>query len=305
MRPVTSSISVVIPTHNGRASITQAVTSVLSQSHRDLELVVVCDGDGARTRELLAGVSDSRLRIVEQPSSGVSAARNLGAAVAMNDWVTFLDDDDCARPQWLETWAANISDDTMVVTARLAFWEGERLLTTRQCRVSLTDPTMDASSILPGGFAIRRDAFTAVGGFDESLTYAENQDLGLRLLDDPSTTEGAAVVTLPDVLVDFHREAAPSRVKRYRTAPADSARIFLSRYERRLAHDPRTAASLLRIISRSERHEHQPRAAIWSSVRACRTQPLHWANYRSLALAVITAPAGALPGLARGRQGSP
>jgi len=301
MRPVPSSISVVIPTHNGRASITQAVTSVLSQSHRELELVVVCDGDGARTRELLAGVSDSRLRVVEQPSSGVSAARNLGAAVAMNDWVTFLDDDDCARPQWLETWAANISDDTMVVTARLAFWEGGQLLSTRQCRLSRTDPTMDASSILPGGFAIRREAFSAVGGFDESLTYAENQDLGLRLLDDPSTTEGGAVVTLADVLVDFHREAASSRVKRYRSAPADSARIFLSRYEHRLARDPGTTASLLRIISRSQRREHQARAAISSSARACRTQPLFWANYRSLALAVLSASARSLTGVVRRR----
>lgn len=304
MEPDMIPFSVVIPTHNGRASITQSVASVLGQTHRDLELVVVCDGDGTRTRELLAGVSDSRLRTVEQPRSGVSAARNLGVSVARHDWVTFLDDDDCARPHWLGAWAAAIDDGTLAVTASLAFWEGDELAEARECRLSASDPTMDASSILPGGFCLRKDVFTAVGGFDESLTYSENQDLGLRLLDHLSSEGAQAVVHLPDVLVDFHREAAAARVRRYRSAPADSARIFLNRYESRLALDPRTTASLLRIISRSDRHERRFRAAISASTRACRTQPLYWANYKSLALAALSAPARSLPKLARRREDS-
>ena len=297
MQPDHIAFSVVIPTHNGRASITRAVSSVLAQPHQDLELIVVCDGDGKRTKHLLAGFSDPRLRIVEQPKAGVSAARNLGVSVASHNWVTFLDDDDSPRPHWLGAWAAAIGGDTLVVTARLAFWEGDRHLSTWACRLSLSDPTMDASSILPGGFVLRRDVFAAVGGFDESLTYSENQDLGLRLLDHLATVGDRAVVSIPDVLVDFHREAASLRVKRYRSAPADSARIFLSRYENRLGRDPGTMASLLRIISRSERHKHASRAAISSALRACQAQPLFWGNYKSLALAVLSAPAGSLTGV--------
>jgi glycosyltransferase involved in cell wall biosynthesis len=285
---------VIIPTHNGRSTIARAVSSVLNQSHPELELVVVCDGDGSRTRELLAEMTDPRLRIVEQPKSGVSAARNLGAAVAQHEWITFLDDDDTARPRWLESWASAITKDTMVLTARLAFWEGDRQSITPDCRLDQNDPTMNASTILPGGFAVRRGVFMAVDGFDEFLTYSENQDLGLRLLDYLHEAGATAIVHIPEVLVDFHREAAASRARRYRSAPADSARVFLSRYKRRLDEDPATNASLLRIISRAERHEHRVHAAVSSSMRACRVQPMYRANYESLALATLSAPLGAI-----------
>ena len=170
--------------------------------------------------------------------------------------------------------------------------------------MSATDPTMGASSILPGGFCLRKDLFTAVAGFDESLTYSENQDLGLRILDHISSIGDRAVVHVPTVLVDFHREAASTRVRRYRSAPADSARVFLSRYKSRLARDPRATAALLRIISRSDRHERQLRAAISASTRACRLQPLYWANYKCLALALLAAPSMSLTGIARRREHS-
>jgi len=167
--------TVIIPTHNGRPSITEAVASVLAQSHTRFELVVVCDGDGSRTRAMLADVLDPRLRIVEQPRSGVSRARNRGVSSARYDWITFLDDDDTARANWLETWSTHIEEDTVALTARLAFWEGDHLGEERDCRLSPGDPTMDASSILPGGFALRRDLFASVGGFDEALTAHPNR----------------------------------------------------------------------------------------------------------------------------------
>lgn len=284
--------SVVIPTHKGRPTIARAVASVLSQSYPHLELVVVCDGDGSRTRELLAGVVDSRLRIMEQPRSGVSTARNLGVSVAQHEWITFIDDDDSAREHWLASWVSAITEDTMVVTARLAFWEGERLVATRDCRLCPADPTLGASTILPGGFVVRRGVFQGVGGFDESLTYSENQELGLRLVDHLAAAGSAAIVTLPDIVVDFHREPATDRMRRYRSGPADAARVLLSRYEQRLAGDAPTRAAFLRIISRAERKEHRIRAAISTSFLACRLQPSGGANYRSLALALSAAPVG-------------
>ena len=148
--PVT--FSVVIPTHNGRESIARAVESVLGQTHMALDVVVVCDGDAARTKGLLADVLDPRLRIVEQPRTGVCAARNRGVAVTANPWVVFLDDDDSARPTWLELLARGATGAGVdVVTARLAFWEGDRIAEVRDCRLSPGDPTMGASTILPGG----------------------------------------------------------------------------------------------------------------------------------------------------------
>lgn len=255
-----------------------------------LDVVVVCDGDAARTKGLLANVLDPRLRIVEQPQTGVCVARNRGVAVTANPWVVFLDDDDSARPTWLELLARGATGAGVdVVTARLAFWEGDRIAEVRDCRLSPGDPTMGASTILPGGFAVRREVFESVGGYDESLTYSENQDLGLRILDDPRTA-GVVVRQVPEVVVDFHREAASARVRRYRSAPADSARLFLARYARRFEGDRQATASFLRLIARSERHEHRHSAAVTAALQACRIQPTSWENYRSLAASVLPAP---------------
>lgn len=279
--------SVVIPTHNGRESVVRAVRSVLEQSHRLLEVVVVCDGDDARTRELLSPFNDPRLRIVEQPRTGVSAARNRGAAETTNPWLVFLDDDDCARPHWLEVLAAPASEPVGLVTARLALWQGDRPVEERDCRLSSDDRTMGASTILPGGFAVRRDVFDGVGGFDEGLTYSENQDLGLRLLHSHEAPAELLVVHVPEVVVDFHREPASTRVRRYRSAPADSARVFLDRYPERLAGDANTMASLLRIIARSERQEGRRLGSLSAALRAVRTQPTSWENYRSVATSLL------------------
>ncbi len=290
-------LSVVIPTHNGRESIRDAVSSVLAQSHPEFELLVVCDGDGARTRALLAEFTDERLHVMEQSHSGVSAARNSGAAASRHAWIAFLDDDDMARPNWLASLAAGVNDDLVgFVTAELAFWEGNQLVEVRKCGLSTADLTMEASTILPGGFAVRRDVFDRVGGFDESLSYSENQDLGLRILDHPNAPK--RVVHVPEVVVDFRREAARRRASRYKSAPADSARIFLGRYAKRIAEEPRSDAALNRIISRDDRVNHRAVSAVRRASRAVLREPLNPANTKSLILAVATLPAGAFHRLA-------
>jgi glycosyltransferase involved in cell wall biosynthesis len=292
--------TVIIPTHNGRATISRAVSSVLEQSHSELELLVVCDGDSTATRAMLSNCKDTRLRVLEQPKAGVSAARNLGIFHASNGWVCFLDDDDYARPNWLQCLSAAIDADTVAITARLAFWEQNKVVSVWDCQLSLTDPTMDASTILPGGFATRHELLAAVGGFDETLTYSENQDLGLRLLDHMADSYGPEqIVHVPEILVDFHRQPASARARRYRDAPAESARIFLTRYQDRLDADGRTKAALFRIIARAERQQLNSRAAVDASLNACRAQPLHWANGRSLALALVSGPSVVVKSAAR------
>jgi glycosyltransferase involved in cell wall biosynthesis len=88
-------VSVVIPTRNRPALLLRSVRSALSQTLRDIEVVVVIDGPDELTEASLATVQDARLRVVSLPESlGGCEARNRGAEAAQGKWVAYLDDDD-------------------------------------------------------------------------------------------------------------------------------------------------------------------------------------------------------------------
>lgn len=101
VRPRMSSeplVSVVIPTYKRLQLVRQAVESVLTQSYRNLELLVVNDGPDAAKRQELSSIADSRLCFFEAPRSGhASAVRNFGISKARGEWIALLDDDD----RWL------------------------------------------------------------------------------------------------------------------------------------------------------------------------------------------------------------
>ena len=86
-------ISVVIPTYNRAKVVRKALESVFSQTYPAAEIVVVDDGSGDETREVLASYGD-RIKAISQENGGLSAARNAGIREATSEWVAFLDDDD-------------------------------------------------------------------------------------------------------------------------------------------------------------------------------------------------------------------
>ena len=86
-------VSVLMGVHNGAPWITWAVASVLGQTLRDLELVVVDDGSVDGTGELLAGVDDPRLRVVRnQEALGLAGALNVGIGESRGRYLARLDD---------------------------------------------------------------------------------------------------------------------------------------------------------------------------------------------------------------------
>jgi glycosyltransferase involved in cell wall biosynthesis len=91
-------VSVVIPTLGRPELVTRAVRSALAQTMRDLEVIVVIDGEDPASEAALTAAGDARLRVIAHPANrGAGAARDTGAAAAAGAWVALLDDDD----EWL------------------------------------------------------------------------------------------------------------------------------------------------------------------------------------------------------------
>lgn len=94
MRPL---FTVLIPTYNVRQHIHATIQSVLSQTYRDFEILVIDDGSTDGTFKLLQEINDPRLRLLRHENQGVSYTRNRGIREACGKYIAFLDGDD----QWL------------------------------------------------------------------------------------------------------------------------------------------------------------------------------------------------------------
>lgn len=97
-------VSVVMPVYNAASTLCQSIDSVLEQSHRELELLVVDDGSTDRSWALIEAFAqrDSRVVAIRQANAGVAAARNAGIDAASGDCMAFLDSDDWWHPRKLE-----------------------------------------------------------------------------------------------------------------------------------------------------------------------------------------------------------
>ena len=179
-------VSVVIPVHNRAGLVTRAVYSVLGQSFRDFELIVVDDGSDDDTAEVL-GNFDDKITVLCQSNRGVSAARNLGIRHAKGELVAFLDSDDEWLPQKLERQLAYFDPvDPCFVCHTDEIWirNGHEVPQKKQHRKQggrFFERALRLCLISPSSVIISRELLDSVGWFDEALQAAEDYDLWLRV----------------------------------------------------------------------------------------------------------------------------
>lgn len=173
--------SIVIPTIGRADQVSVAVGDVLDQSHLAFELIVVVDGRDPETQEALASMEDERLSVIQIEPSGPGGARNAGARVANGDWLGFLDDDDRVDDDWLDVFVGLAVQPATGMVRCGALIANAESLPMRQTEVGTVGRARPNHGI-SGTFAVRRDVFDGVGGYDPALRYGENTELCLRLV---------------------------------------------------------------------------------------------------------------------------
>jgi glycosyltransferase involved in cell wall biosynthesis len=181
-------VSVILPVHDGAATIGESVASVLAQTLADLELIVIDDGSTDGTLEVLAAIPDHRLKICSTPRSGPAASRNRGIQRAAAGTLAFIDADDLWLPGKL---AAQLSALERSPTAAVAYCWTDYIDAAGNCVCPDSRPVFAGSvyeQILTGNFidsgsniVVRKQALLDVGGFDERLPVVEDWDLYIRL----------------------------------------------------------------------------------------------------------------------------
>jgi len=175
-------VSVVIPTYNRQHFIGTAIDSVLAQTYRDVEIIVVDDGSTDGTKEALRPYGKA-IRYISQRNQGCGAARNTGILSAKGEWVALLDSDDVWHPQKLESQLSAIegienvglvgSPRAVVMPPNLPPHSAIRYLTVNDFLVS--------SPFGPSSALIFRKCFDKSGLFDVELKAIEDRDMWLRL----------------------------------------------------------------------------------------------------------------------------
>src|SRR5919199_2454966 len=182
------SISVIIPVYNGEKTIKETIESVLKQTFKDFELLVINDGSQDATLDIVNRIQDPRLKVFSYPNAGQSTSRNRGIELAVGEYISFIDADDLWTPDKLEaqvkalqenpqaavaySWTDWIDQSSQLIGKGSYITENGEVF----AKLLLNDFVANGSNCL-----IRRQALIEVGGFDESVTPAEDWDLWLRL----------------------------------------------------------------------------------------------------------------------------
>lgn len=185
----TPAVSIVIPAYNAERWLPEAIASILGQTRTDWELIVVNDGSTDGTSALAKGYHDPRITVIDQPNTGVSAARNTGIAAAKGDHIAFLDADDAMRPDNLEAKLKLLQESGVDwVYADIALCD-EHLRPTGATLVG-TDGDVVRITLLNDRPAVpiscsnvvaKRQCFLSGVAFDTDLSNSADQDFTLQL----------------------------------------------------------------------------------------------------------------------------
>jgi glycosyltransferase involved in cell wall biosynthesis len=198
-------VTVLMAVYNGERHVRHAIESILSQTHRDFEFVIVDDGSTDRTAELVSSYRDSRVRLVTMNRNvGLSTALNEGLRLAQAPLVARQDVDDLSEPERLARQLAAMAarpDLALLGTQGVDIDEdGVPTGTVRRCTepgsirwFSIFDNPFIHTSVM-----FRTDVARALGGFDPAYDpFLQDYDLWCRMM------ETHAVANLPDTLVRY------------------------------------------------------------------------------------------------------
>jgi glycosyltransferase involved in cell wall biosynthesis len=211
--------------YNGEATLAKAIESVLQQSLREFEFIIIDDGSSDTSPQILEHYArqDSRIRVITQKNEGLTRALNRGIESCIAPYIARADADDQSLTDRLEKQVQYMNDHPDVVL----LGSGAHLLNAQGNRYQTVFAPEDDKAIrramrkrnifFHSATLIRSSAIHQVSGYDSEFVRSQDYDLWLRLLD---VGQGA---NLPEALVEL--DQGPSRVSRKQARKQVSASL--------------------------------------------------------------------------------
>lgn len=178
--------------YNKQDCISNTITSVLDQTYRNFELIIVNDGSTDNSLDVALSFQDERIRVLSKSNGGVSQARNFGIDNAIGEFIFLLDADDLIKNDCLETLInLNSSYPTLnVFCANFDMTSADLMTSQSVCSLTL-DGLLSAPDKLiwqkklflrTGNVLFRKECIKSVGYFNESIHFFEDMDFFLRFI---------------------------------------------------------------------------------------------------------------------------
>lgn len=199
-------VTVLLPVYNGGRHLAAAVSSILTQTHQDLELLAIDDGSTDGSGELLEALDDSRVRVLHQSNVGLVATLNRGLAEARHEVVARMDADDLSSESRLQLQVGFLVSNPDVAAVGCCYDVIDEDDTRIDSVHTAAAPAylrrqLYFRNVLPhAGMTFRRDAVLAVGGYRD-VGPAEDYDLWTRLV------QRYPIASLPDSLLQYRSTA--------------------------------------------------------------------------------------------------
>jgi len=182
-------ISVIIPTYNRADLITRAISSVLNQTYKSFEIIVIDDGSTDNTKEVLKSyIEKKQIKYLYQQNHGPAAARNLGIKYSKGELIAFLDSDDEWLPEKLEKQIKIFNESKNarlgVVYCDVAIMEGRKQIAERRSiyKGKIFPQILEKDIVWGGSSAmVNRKIFSVCGNFDENLPESDDWELWIRV----------------------------------------------------------------------------------------------------------------------------
>lgn len=181
-------VSVVMSVYNGEKHLREAVESILNQTFRDFEFIIVDDGSTDSTWKILTGYDDPRIVLVRnQENAGLTKSLNKGLQLAKGKYIARQDADDASLPERLEKQAEFLDSNRDVGLLSCSFIEidGEGRPVSVQRLPSedseLQERLLSSNCFCHGAAMFRRECLKSVGAYREEFEFAQDYDLWLRI----------------------------------------------------------------------------------------------------------------------------
>ncbi len=184
-------VSVIMPAYNAAEYITEAIESVLTQSYRNFELILIDDGSTDNTKDIIAGFKDERIEYFYQENSGLATTHNVGIKKSKGSFLIKLDSDDIMAPDFIARHLTEFEkypetdlvycDDHLIDEDGKSIRIIERPEYTNR-KLLIRDLFRCGFPVVPFRTCIRRSVFDKIGFFDEQLDMAEDYDMMRRFV---------------------------------------------------------------------------------------------------------------------------
>ncbi|MEL7671257.1 glycosyltransferase [Methanobacterium sp.] len=203
-------VSVIMPVYNRARTVKSAIDSVLTQTYRNIELVIVDDGSDDGTVELIEDINDDRIVLLRNNScQGVSKARNRALKAARGKYIAYLDSDNTWDLRYIAAMVGaflKLPDAEAVYSGQFLFKGNSEKPFAARFGSFNRSLLLNRNYIDMNSFCHTRDIYNRLGGFDESIKRYVDWDLVIRI------SESAKMYSVPVMLSNYYYDLADNTI---------------------------------------------------------------------------------------------